>query len=291
VRAREPDITGDVTRAGVRVYYEVFGAGAPNVLLLPTWSIVDSRHWKFQIPDLARRHRVVTFDGRGNGRSDRPPAGYDVSDFAADALAVMDATQTPRAVLVSLSMGAQWALTLAAEHPERVAGVVFIAPSVPFGEPAGDRPPWDERLDTDEGWARYNRYSWLRDYRGFLQFFFAQVFTEPHSTKPIDDCIEWGLQTTPKTLVAIELAHVLDAPAARELSARVSCPALVIHGTEDAVSSPAGGIALAEATNAELVLLDGSGHAPHVRSPVRVNLLLRRFLSERVDRAAGPANC
>jgi hypothetical protein len=49
--------------------------------------------------------------------------------------------------------------------------------------------PWDEVLPTDEGWAKDNLYYWLRDYRGFLEFFFSQMFAEPHSTKPIEDCI------------------------------------------------------------------------------------------------------
>src|SRR6478609_9450341 len=72
-RARYPDTTGFVERDGVRSFYEVYGAGEPTVLLMPTWSIIHSRHWKLQIPYLARHWRVVTFDGRGNGRSDRPP--------------------------------------------------------------------------------------------------------------------------------------------------------------------------------------------------------------------------
>ena len=71
-RARYPDEDGYVERDGVRVFYEVYGSGEPTVLLLPTWSIIHSRHWKAQIPYLARHARVVTFDGRGNGRSDRP---------------------------------------------------------------------------------------------------------------------------------------------------------------------------------------------------------------------------
>ena len=56
----------------MRIFWEGYGAGEPTVLLLPTWSIVHSRLWKMQIPYLARHCRVVTFDGRGNGRSDRP---------------------------------------------------------------------------------------------------------------------------------------------------------------------------------------------------------------------------
>ena len=133
-RARYPDEEGYVERDGVRLFYEVYGSGEPTVLLLPTWSIIHSRHWKMQIPYLARHCRVLTFDGRGNGRSDRPPEpdAYREEEFAADALAVMDATGTEQAVLVSLSRGAERSLHLAASHPERVDKLVFIAPALPL---------------------------------------------------------------------------------------------------------------------------------------------------------------
>ena len=133
-RARYPDAEGHVERDGVRLHYEVYGSGEPTVFLMPTWSIVHSRHWKMQIPYLARHTRVLTMDGRGNGRSDRPagPAAYREEEFAADALAVLDATGTERAVLVSLSRGAERSLHLAARHPERVDKLVFIAPGLPL---------------------------------------------------------------------------------------------------------------------------------------------------------------
>src|SRR5919198_4952359 len=87
-RARYPDQQGYVERDRVRTFYEVYGDGEPTFLLLPTWSLIHSRFWKAQIPYLARHHRVVTFDGRGNGRSDRPqdPAAYAPNEFGADAL-------------------------------------------------------------------------------------------------------------------------------------------------------------------------------------------------------------
>jgi pimeloyl-ACP methyl ester carboxylesterase/predicted glycosyltransferase len=279
-RARYPEASGFVERDGVRLFYEVYGTGEPTVLLLPTWSIVHSRHWKMQIPYLARHCRVVVFDGRGNGRSDRPETGYDEADFAADALAVLDATETERAVLVSLSLGAQRGLILAAEHPERVEGGVFICPAVPIGEPPAGRKvyPWAKELDTDQGWAKYNRRYWLRDYRGFLEFFFAEMFCEPHSTKPIEDCVGWALETTPEVLIATQLAEGLDAERTRDLCIRVQAPVLVIQGTDDRITGPGRGIALAEATSGELVLLNGSGHGPHVRDPVAVNALLRDFV-------------
>ncbi len=281
-RARYPDTSGYVERDGVKTYYELYGSGEPTVLLLPTWSIIHSRHWKMQIPYLARHCRVLTFDGRGNGRSDRPldPAAYDEHEFAADALAVMDATGTDTAVLVSLSLGCQRALILAADHPERVDSAVFIGPAFPgAGGPLSERlrHSWDDELDTDEGWAKYNKHFWLRDYRGFLEFFFARMFTEPHSTKPIEDCVGWGLESSPEMLIAGQ-GQSLQPRAAADLARRVRCPVLVIHGDEDAIISVTRGIGLAELTNGHVVVLEGSGHGPHVRDPVKVNLLLREFI-------------
>ena len=88
--------SGAASRDGVSLHFDVYGDAATTVLLLPTWSIVTSRFWKAQVAFLARHYRVVTFDGRGSGRSSRPrgAAAYADHEFAADALAVLDATQT-----------------------------------------------------------------------------------------------------------------------------------------------------------------------------------------------------
>jgi pimeloyl-ACP methyl ester carboxylesterase/predicted glycosyltransferase len=283
-RARYPDESGYVERADVRLLYEVYGTGEPTVFLLPTWSIIHSRHWKMQIPYLARHCRVLTFDGRGNGRSDRPaePEAYLEEEFAADALAVMDATGTERAVLVSLSRGAERSLLLAAHHPERVEKMVFIAPALPLppavarGQAAQE---FSEPRGEYAGWGKWNRNYWLEHYEDFLEFFFSQCFTEPHSTKQREDTVGWGLETSAETLVATQLAPRLqDEESVRRLVSRVRCPVLVIHGSDDAVRPCASGARLAELTDGELVVLEGSGHLPHGRDPVKVNLLLRDFV-------------
>jgi pimeloyl-ACP methyl ester carboxylesterase len=235
-----------------------------------------------QIPYLARHCRVLVFDGRGNGRSDRPaqPEAYAESEFAADALAVMNATQTSRAIIVGFSMGSHRGLLLAANHPERVEAAVFIGPNYPGGgQPVPERTvhSWDEELDTEEGWAKHNHHYWLRDFEGYLEFLMSRLFGEPHSTKPIEDGIGWGLETTPQTLALTYLAPLMEPEEARELAGRVRCPVLVIHGEDDGHSSVTRGIALAEHTGGRLALLEGSFHAPHVRDPVKLNLMLRDF--------------
>jgi pimeloyl-ACP methyl ester carboxylesterase/predicted glycosyltransferase len=291
-RARYPDDEGYVERDGVRVFYEVYGEGEPTILLLPTWSIIHSRSWKMQIPYLARHFRVLTFDGRGNGKSDRPsePGAYVEQEYADDALAVLDATGTERAVLVSLSRGVERSMLLAAGHPARVAGMVVISPALPL-PPAAPRADAEDmfqrRRDSHAGWEKWNRHYWLEHYEDFLDFFFSQVFTEPHSTKQHEDAIGWALETDPETLVATQLAPRLpDEATTRELAARIRCPVLVIHGLDDAVRPHDSGAAFAELIGGAFVTLEGSGHIPPARDPVKVNLLLRDF----AERAQPPGS-
>jgi pimeloyl-ACP methyl ester carboxylesterase len=286
MRAREPDETGTIRGT----YWERYGDGAPTVLFVPPWAIVHSRIWKMQVPYFARHFRVVVFDPRGNGRSERShdPADYAEAEYARDALAVMDASGTDEAMVVSMSLGAQHALLLADAHPERVLGLAFIAPAVPLvpvnPERARYAARFEEELDTDDGWAKSNVHYWRRDYRGFVEFFISRIFTEPHSTKQIEDAVGWGLETDAETLIATGRADQLDEPTTRELAARISCPVLVIHGTDDAVRPVAAGEALAAATGGEFIEMPGVGHAPQARKPVAVNVALREFVKSATRR-------
>jgi pimeloyl-ACP methyl ester carboxylesterase len=280
MRAREPDAEGHVDRDGVKLHYEVFGAGSPTLLLLPAWNVVNARFWKAQVPYLARHFRVVTYDGPRNGRSSRPldPAPYSYEAEGRSAVAVLDDTGTDRSVLVSLSMGADWALWMAARHPERVLGSVFIGPSVALGEPeVPEGPPFDEPYVSTEGWAKYNRHYWLDHFEDFLEFFFAQCFSERHSTKQIEDCVGWGLESTPEVLIAMEGAPRPDEATVRGWCAASRCPVLVVHGDKDRISPLRSGRALAEATGGALVVVEGGGHIVLARDPVKVNLLIREF--------------
>ena len=293
IRARCPDETGYVERDGVRVFWERYGDGEPAILFLPTWTLIHSRCWKAQIPYLARHFRVITFDPRGNGRSDRParPSAYAEREFAADALAVMDATETERAVLVSLSKGAQRALLLAADHPERVLAAAFIGPFFPVSAVHGLR--WRTmahprmrralygRPPVAVGWLKFNAAHWRTDYRDFVEWFIRRCFNTPHSTKQIEDGIGWGLETDPETLIA-SIVGDLAAPATRReqraLALRVRCPVLVISAPNDKINAHADAKELAKATGGQLVSIPDGGHIPSARKPVAVNLALRAFV-------------
>ena len=276
MRAREPDYEGVVERDGVRVGYSVYGAGEPALLLLTSWAIVHARQWKAQVPYLARRFRVITAEGRGNGRADRPAAAEAYSDreYVDDAIAVLDATGVDRAVAVGVSLGGRHALQLAAWYPERVAGVVAIGTALPWPVP----PDFDEPKDSYQGWEKANRHYWLADYRGWVEFFMSQVFTEPHSIKQREDGVDWGLETTAETLLLT--APAAAAPTAADAEAicgQVRCPVLIVHGDQDGIVPYETGVALARWTGGQLVTIHGGGHAPTMRDPVQANLLIRGF--------------
>src|SRR5690348_6906533 len=291
MRARLPDESGYVVNSGVRIHYEVHGTEQPTILLLPTWAIVDSRHWKMQVPFLARHYRVITFDPRGNGRSDRPkdPAAYAASVIASDIAAVLDATGTERAVLAALCTGFPWALLFAEAHPERVTGIVAIAPTLPIPPPdpwEADGLSFDDVLDEAEGWAKENRHYWRRDWRGYVEFFMSQIATEPHSTKPYDDLVEWGMQTDAETMLCDADApqRIMDEAEATKLCRSLTCPVLVIGGDQDKIVPPERTRRIAELAGAELLVVEGGGHAPHARYPVAVNHAIRDFADRLMPR-------
>jgi pimeloyl-ACP methyl ester carboxylesterase/predicted glycosyltransferase len=292
MRARYPDVEGFIERGGVKVGYEVFGEGEPAVVFAPTDGIVHSRCWKAQVPFLARSFKVVTIDPRGNGRSDRPQsaAAYADTEFVADTIAVMDAAGIDRAVLVGLCTSGWRSLMTAVLHPHRVLGVAAMATWAPFLTPplpARIAFDFDAVLDTEEGWAKQNRHYWLRDWRGYAEFFFGELASEPHSTKQYEDCVGWAMETGAETMLAHDEGPVSSS--SREeteaLLRQVNCPVLVIHGQGDRCQPFARGERVAELTGGDLLMLEGAGHLPQAREPVIINRALRDF----ADRFRSPA--
>ena len=277
MRAAYPHTEGYATNPtdGVRIFYEVFGPRDTErtILFLPTWTMVHSRIWKAQVPYCSRSgFRVVTFDNRGNGKSDRPANGYSAERIAEDALAVMDATSVERTALVGFSAGGRWAVTIAAEHPERVTHLVLINTSLRlYGQ---HHPGFDEPYD---GTDKYNASYWRQDYPGFLEYWAKRILPEPHSTKQREDVVAWGLETSAEILTRTVVEG--EFPQLTDLLDRVQCPTLILHGSEDQGFTRELAESLQEAiTGSELVELTGCGHTPLARQPVKTNLLLHDFL-------------
>ncbi len=288
MRAKLPSLEGFVERDGVKIHYEVYGDGAETIVFPPPWSIVHARVYKAQLPYFSERFRCVTFDPRGNGRSDRPDdvAAYSLDNYVGDLLAVMDGTDTDKAIVVGLSFAGMLTAIVAAHHPERVKAAVLVGASAtvgtgyPYMTPQHFLTP-QERF---EGWNKYNRDYWLSNYPDFADHFISHIFSEPHSTKQIEDGIEWAAETTGVTLArsveARAIAPTFDVSEA--MYRKIKCPTLVLHGDDDQIQPCNRARLVAELIGAEVAIIPGGGHNVLGRYPAKCNALINDFLDRRL---------
>jgi pimeloyl-ACP methyl ester carboxylesterase/predicted glycosyltransferase len=292
MRAKLPNRHGFVDRDGVKIHYEVYGEGAETMLFLPPWSIVHSRVYKAQLPYFSERFRCVAFDARGNGKSDRPmdAAAYSLDQSIADALAVMDATETAEAILVGLSLGGLHACVLAAYHPDCVRAAVLVGTvaTVGRGYPYMTPRHFLAQREQFDGWDKYNREHWLADYPDFAEHFVRNICIEPHSTKQIEDGIGWAGETSGPVLVKTVEARSIPpgVDVGEEMYRKIRCPLLLIHGDDDRIQPHERAALVTEITGAELVTFAGAGHNPLGRFPAKCNVLITDFLDRKLGLAA-----
>jgi pimeloyl-ACP methyl ester carboxylesterase len=271
MRAREPDRTGYAVNDGVRIYYEVCGNTGPTILFVPGFQVMHGRAWKMQVPFLTRTYRTVVYDGRGAGLSDHPSIEYGKESQVNDALAVMDELGIARFAIIAVSSGARPAAVIAARHPDRVSGLVLVGPSI------NNQANFSSSIPVAERRARL-----LSDFDGWARDFWATIFTEPHSTKALDDGLEYTRATNARTLTAT-IDHGWGVTDALAEFKQARCPVLLIHGTQDGrVPYEYGAELHSVLPQCRLVTIANGGHFPMVRDPVRINLLLREFFDRDV---------
>jgi 3-oxoadipate enol-lactonase len=236
----------------VRLHYESTGSG-PSVLLVMGLGLPGAAWWR-TVPILARSLRVIAFDNRGSGRSDRPPGPYSMAEMAADAVAVLDAAGVEHAHVYGISMGGMIAQELALRHPGRVRALVLAATSpggIAATPPDADTIAFLRRrpaMPAEEGrWASVPYLYSARTRReggGRIGEDLARRRSFPFH---IDG---YGRQ--------------LAAAAAHDAGSRlggIAAPTVVVHGVEDRMVPPDNGRALAAAIpGAELRLVDDAAH-------------------------------
>jgi pimeloyl-ACP methyl ester carboxylesterase len=230
---------------GTRLHYIVEGSGPPLVLVGGKTSTIEGAWWRF-LPALAARVRVIAFDNRGAGASDKPDTPYSTLLMAEDALAVLRDVGETSAHWFGISMGGMILQQLALHHPDAVRSLILGAthcggerrPSV-----GADRPP------VVEGPLR--RYANLYDAR----------FIADHPDWVEADAKRFGkmpLHAIVRQDQAVTHHDVCDR------LGEIRQPVLVLHGRQDRMVPLARGEELQRALpNARLRILDPAGHQFH----------------------------
>ena len=167
-------------------------------------------------------------------------AAYSLDNYVADALAVMDATDAGKAILVGLSFGGMLASVLAAHHPERVKAAILVGTVASIGPPQYPylaTKHFMAKREQFDGWDKFNREHWLTDYPDFAEHFIRNIHSEPHSTKQIEDGIDWANDTSGPVLVKTVEARAIPPQfdVSEAMYRKIRCPMLIIHGDDDQI--------------------------------------------------------
>lgn len=241
--------------------------GAPPLLLVHSWA-ASRRSFAALVPLLSAHQHVLAVDLRGHGDADKPSAGYDLGALAADLVALLDAVEVPRAVLVGASSGGYVAQQVAVSAPDRVAGVVLA------GAPRdlGGRPPFADELEhlrdpVDPGWVR-----------SFLGGF-AELDRLPSSY--VDLMVEDALRL-PAALWRACDGLTMSAPPTE--TGVITARTLVISGRRDDVLGRDQAAALVRAIpGAEWIEYPDAGHLVLEEAPAQLAADLTSFVAELSD--------
>ncbi|NIH81137.1 alpha/beta fold hydrolase [Amycolatopsis viridis] len=286
---------------GVALHAEIRGAAdAPVTVVLCHGYALSSASWCFQAPELARHARVVTWDQRGHGRSQRGPAAHaTVDQLGRDLRAVLEQiTPDGPVVLAGHSMGGMTIMAFAEQYPDlfgsRVVAAALLATSAePVLGDLGLPRPGMRVLHRLAPWALAALHRTgspvgaLRELTGALVARHAFASDVPPQ---VADFLTGLIEATPLDVLAdfFPQFRVHDKVAALAALHRADC--LVVAGAEDAVTPPAHSEAIAGAVpGAELVVLPAAGHAFPLEYPDQVNDLLVALLRRHIrSRPAGP---
>jgi pimeloyl-ACP methyl ester carboxylesterase len=271
VRRRRPGHGDDRRAALIDLHVEEHGEGFPLLLIQGLgWSKWASRA---QIPAYAERRRVLSFDNRGTGLSPKPPGPYSIAELADDAAGVLDARGLEQADVCGHSMGGYVALTLALSRPELVRCLILVGTGP--GGPEHEPPP----PETLESWFSVVGLPLEEAIRRTLPTSFAPGWPEEHP----EEYAEWlAARIDPPTPPECWLAQFDGAARYTQEGVeveRIEAPALVVHGDEDRVVPLANGRLLASRLpRAELVVMNGRGHAPMLEEPAAFAAIVCDFL-------------
>jgi 3-oxoadipate enol-lactonase len=251
----------------IQLYYEEEGAGAPLVFIHGLGS--STRDWEYQIPEFRKNYRVVAFDLRGHGQSDKPPGPYSLPLFASDTASLLKALGIDAAHIVGISLGGGVALQLAIDAPTLTKTLVIVN-SGPTMVGTGD----EARKEVDSRVAIVQQMGM----RGMGQALAPRLFPKPEHASLRDTFVERWAENDPRAYIDALLSMVGWNVTSQLGSIR--CPTLVVSSDQDYTPVVLKGAYVKQMPNAELAVIADAHHAVSIERPQAFNAVLAQFLAK-----------
>ena len=262
---------------GARIRYIDVGRGAPVVLLHGLGASMYA--WRRNLAAVAAAgFRVIAFDNRGFGLSDKPSAPYDNAAYARLVIALMDSLRLTDAVLVGHSMGGAIAAQVAIEYPARVRGLVLVGSAG-----LGAREPLLFRVAR---WPVLGPAALALRGRGFTARLLRSTYYDPGKVTEADVDQYYAPVAQPEYGRALRgVLQQFRFTALEGRLDRIAAPTLVLWGEEDRWVPMGLGRALAAGiTRSAFVTVPRAGHSVQEEAPDEVNHLVIRFLKDGLPR-------
>ena len=255
---------------GTRIHYEVTGRIGRTPVLMIQGLGASKNAWNLQRITMATRFRIISFDNRGAGRSDKPTEPFTLEQMADDAIAVLDAAGIETAHVVGASMGGVISQIVAVKHPQRVRSLTLVCT-------ACRNHPW--RQELLQSWAK------TAEEKGMIEVGkeAAQWVMSPRSFRRLVPAFTWMgplAALRPRHSFVSQIHAILDTreDLVDQLST-ITAPTMVIVGNQDILTPRGDSEEIAERIpNAELVVISGAAHGLMMEHSSTFNKILIEFL-------------
>jgi 3-oxoadipate enol-lactonase len=255
---------------GTRIHYEVTGKPGATPILMIQGLGASKNAWNLQRIAMATRFRIISFDNRGAGRSDKPTVPFTLEQMAEDAIAVLDAAGIETAHVVGASMGGVISQIVAVKHPHRVRSLTLVCT-------ACRNHPW--RQELLQSWAK------TAEEKGMIEVGkeAAQWVMSPRSFRRLVPAFTWMgplAALRPRHSFVSQIDAILNTreDLVDELST-ITAPTMVIVGNQDILTPRGDSEEIAERIpNAELVVISGAAHGLMMEHSSTFNKILIEFL-------------
>jgi pimeloyl-ACP methyl ester carboxylesterase len=262
-----------VNAGRINIHYETFGEGDPLLLIMGFG--LPGAAWVPMLP-LMPGFRLIYFDNRGTGESDKPEGPYTVPDMAEDASGLLDALGIAQAMVYGVSMGGMIAQELALRHPKKVRKLVLGCTTAGGSNARLATPEVLEKLVSASRMMASNMNGGLD---AIMPLLFPHEFIAAHPEAK--QMLLAGLSSAPPTppeTTDRALAGIMQFNAWERLPA-VKCPVLIVHGESDILVPPDNAAILKNRLpQAEVMMIPGAGHAYQAADPIGIHQRIVNWL-------------
>lgn len=255
---------------GIHIYYEMHGEGDPLILIMGLRR--NAEWWYRQIPDLSKNFKLLIFDNRGAGRSDKPKIDYSIRLFADDTAELMKSLDIAKAHVLGVSMGGYVAQELAINYPEMVRSLVLGCTG------AGGQSAVMMSSDRLKKFTDIDGLSPEEILKKDMDIYFSDQFVKEHPEE-IKKFIEISLRYyQPPDAFERQFAACLKHDTLHRLG-RITVPTLIMSGDDDFLVPPENSRILKNLIpHAKLIFLEGKRHCFFIEEAERFNQEVVSFL-------------